>query len=360
MPHSAGIPGHRVTADELRRDGHLCQPLLSRLKAGRDQTAFEYLARETSLSTINDCIRSIPDQELTEFLVEQMLQAASLLSSEAYTGVAQIRDELRELAVTVTEKDPKVARVAYDRRVERLGQYFFALGRRLHQLEVFMAGCPLTGSAEQRRGRYGQRTRDLASDVRFLRSELSRWVRHFVPLNRKASLSEDPEFLEGRLDAVVDELGLRLREVHDTLNATLYEQLILFDLGLTRKELFHGDAENMVDLERLIDWLTGALELAKEYDESRRPEQLERVKALLFGFDPADFFSFSGLRESDQTLYVQCLDVLREYDAEGAGQENDPVQMFMLLTGDFIKGLRRHQQSAVQLDPQDPAGEFFR
>ncbi len=336
----------RITAGDLFRKGQLCQPLLERLNHGRDQAAFDYLAKETSLEVLNDCIRRIPDQQLTEFLLEQVLLTASLLSSEAFAGIEQIREELKEVGLSVAV-DPKRARVRYDHRVERLGQYFFALGRRLHQLEGAMASCPLTGSSEQLRGLYGQRVRDLGGDVRFMRQELSRWVRRFVPLKRdESSMSDDAEFLEGRLDAVVDELGLRLREVQETLNTTLYEQLLLIDDSLTRKKLFRRDPENVVDVGRLLDRLGNVMDRAKEFDEGRRTDQLERVKTLLREFEPKEYLSFSGLRDSDQALFLRCIEDLERYELSlDPGQEDDPIKVFLLLTADFISGLRRQHRA---------------
>lgn len=342
----------RITAGDLFKKGQLCQPLLERLNHGRDQAAFDYLAKETSLEVLNDCIRRIPDQQLTDFLMEHLLLTASLLSSEAFTGVEDIREELKELGLGVSA-EPKQSRVRYDRRVEKLGQYFFALGRRLHQLEVSMANCPLSGSAEQLRGLYGQRVRDLAGDVRFMRQELSRWVRRFVPLKRdEARADDDAEFLEGRLDAVVDELGLRLREVQETLNATLFEQLILIDPSLTRKKLFRRDPGNIVDVGRLLAWLGNVLDRAKEFDEGRRTDQLERVKTLLREFEPKEYLSFSGLRDSDQALFLRCIEDLDRYQPSGEpGLDDDPIKVFLLLTGDFIAGLRRqHRDSETDID----------
>ena len=341
----------RTTAGDLFKTGQLCQPLLERVNHGRDQVAFDYLARETSLEVLNDCIRRIPDQQLTDFLIEHLLMTASLLSSEAFTGVDEIREELKELSLGVSA-DPKQARARYDRRVEKLGQYFFALGRRLHQLEGSMANCPLTGSAEQLRGLYGQRVRDLAGDVRFMRQERSRWVRRFVPLKRdEARADDDAEFLEGRLDAVVDELGLRLREVQDTLNATLFEQLVLIDASLKRKKLFRRDPGNVVDVGRLLDWLGNALDRAKEFDEGRRSDQLERVKTLLREFTPKEYLSFSGLRGSDQALFLRCIEDLERYQLSAEPGQDDPIKVFLLLTGDFIAGLRRqHRDSESDID----------
>ena len=220
-----------------------------------------------------------------------------------------------------------------------------------------LAGCPLTGSAEQRRGRYGQRARDLAGDVRFMRLEQMRWVRRFVPLNREASRSaaDDATLLEGRLDAVVDELGLRLREIHETLSATIFEQLVLFDESLTRKRLFRRDAGNVGDVSVMVEWLAASLDAAREYDHGRQPEQLARLKNVLESFDPMQMLAVSGLRESEQQMFLRCVDEIRAFGGGATpGGDQDPVQLYLLLTGDFIKGLRR--QSPTDALPGDIFG----
>jgi hypothetical protein len=185
-----------------------------------------------------------------------------------------------------------------------------------------------------------------------MRQELSRWVRRFVPLKRdQAQTDDDAEFLEGRLDAVVDELGLRLREVQDTLNATLFEQLVLMDATLTRKKLFRRDPGNIVDVGRLLDWLGNVLDRAKEFDEGRRRDQLDRVKTLLREFEPKQYMSFSGLRESDQALFLHCVEDLERYQPTTELGQDDPIKVFVLLTGDFIAGLRRqHRDSESDID----------
>ncbi len=329
------------TAEHLYPRGEFCQPLLDLLNKGRDQAALDYLARETSLEVLSECLRKVPDQRLTAYLLEQFLLVGSMLSSAAFTAIENLRDELKALGLGASAEDPKDVLVLYDRRVEKLGKYFFALGRRLQQLEYFMESCPLTGSAEQLQGLYGQRVRDLAGDVRFIRQGLSRWVLRFVPLRRDPKSIEvaDLELIEGRIDAVVDELGLRLREVRETLNMTLYEQLLVIDPSLTRKQLFRGDAENIVDVGRLLDWLGNVLERAREFDNGRRPDQLDRVKTLLREFEPEQYVAFSGLRESDQDLFLRCIE-----DIES--EENDPTQVLILLTGDFIATLRRQYRDA--------------
>jgi heme oxygenase len=336
------------TAGDLLRGGQLCQPLRERLNQGRDQAAFDYLARETSLDVINDCVRRIPDQQITDYLLEQVFLTASLLSSEAYGSVASLREDLRALGNELPKENPDVARVEYDRKVEGLGQYFFALGRRLHQLEQFMLGCPLSGSGEHLRGRYGQRVRDLAGGVRFMRQELARWVRRFVPLNRDfVKGSVDLEMLTGRIEAVVDELELRLREVDEVLRATVLEQLVIFDPSLTRNRLFRHDLENVLDLGHLLDSLSNLFGRVQEFDEQRHPEQLERVKVLLKEFRPAQFLSFAGVRESEQVLFLRSIERLERYrPGEGPDEKEDPIKVFLLLTGNLIASLRRQHRSA--------------
>jgi hypothetical protein len=346
-PPSAG-----PTAGELLRHGSLCQPLLERLNHGRDQAAFDFLARETSFQVLNECVRVIPDQQITEFLLEQLFLKAALLSSEAFTGIEQIRGELRRLGDDGLSQEAASARSRYDRHVEKLGRHVFALSRRLHQLEQFMANCPLTGSGENLRGRYGQRVRDLAGDVRFMRQELSRWVRRFVPLKHQGrEATVDREFLEGRIDAVVDELGLRIREIRETLSASLFEQFVLFEPKLTKKDLFRRDPENVLDMGQLLDGLSNLFDRVKEFDEDRRPELLARVKTLLRDFKPEQFLSYSGVRESDQVLFLRSTeDLLRYAPAEsGAPESDDPIKVFLLLTGDLISSLRLQQRSRDEL-----------
>lgn len=351
--------GTGLTAGELLRKGKLCHPLLERLNRGRDQAAFEFFAQETSLDVLNDCIHRIPDQQITEYLVEQLFLKASLLSSEAFTGMEEIRRELKSSASRARSADPLVARSHYDRQVEKLGQHVFALTRRIHYLEQFMASCPLSGSGEQLRGRYGQRVRDLAGDVRFMRQELARWVRRFVPLKPKRAGAGhdggvDREFLVGRIDAVVDELGLRIREIHETLSASIFEQLAVFDPSLTRQRLFRRDLENVLDIGQLLDVLSNLFDRVKEFDEGRRQDQLSRVKTLLGDFRPEQFLSFSGVRESDQALFLQSIEDLLRYQPESAPasanaqDREDPIKVFLLLTGDLIASLRRQQRSRDQ------------
>ncbi|HXV62915.1 MAG TPA: hypothetical protein VEK15_19610 [Vicinamibacteria bacterium] len=319
---------------------------------GRDQAALEFLSRECSIDVLGRCVGRISDGDIVDYLLDQILVAASLLSSEAFTGIENIRKDLRLLGQNAIGKTSTAdLRVSYDRRVERLGQHFFALGRRLHQLEHLMATCPMTGSGETLRGRYGQRVRDLAGDVRFMRQELGRWVRRFVPLGGGASASTrvDSEFIVGRIDAVVDELGLRIREVGETLSTVLVEQLILFDASITRKMLFRRDLENVLDIGQLLDGLANLFDRVKAFEAERKPEQLARVKALLAGFRPDEFLSFSGVRESQQRIFLAAIDDLKRYQASEVRfrQGEDPIQVFLLVTGDLIAHLRRRHRSPV-------------
>ena len=342
----AARPPEVGARSHVPREG-LCPPLLERLDRGRDQAAFEFLARETSLDVVNGCLLRIPDQQITEYLLELIFLSSSLLTSEAFTGIEGIRRELKALPDRVKREDPRASRRAYDSRVEKLGRHFFALGRRLLQLEQFMTGCPLTGSGEQIRGRYGQRVRDLAGDVRFMRQELGRWVRRFVPLKRTGpgQGEVDREFLEGRIDAVIDELGLRIREVHETLSACLFEQLSVFDRTLTRQKLFRRDLENVLDLGQLLESLSNLFDRVQEFDEARRADQLARVKTLLEEFHPQQFLAFSGVRESDQVLFESSIEELKRYRLESFTEgEEDPIKVFLLLTGDVIASLRRQQR----------------
>lgn len=333
----------------VAREG-LCPALLQRLDRGRDQAAFEFLAHETNLQAVNRCLLRIQDEEITEYLLEVIFLGASLLTSEAFTGIEAIRRDLKALPDRMKREEARACLRAYDSRVERLGRHFFALGRRLLQLEQFMTGCPLTGSGEQLRGRYGQRVRDLAGDIRFMRQELGRWVRRFVPMKRPSGRGGegevvDRELLEGRIDAVIDELGLRIREVHETLSACLFEQLATFDRTLTRQKLFRRDLENVLDLGQLLDSLSNLFDRVKEFDEERRTDQLGRVKTLLQEFRPEHFLAFSGVRESDQALFLSSVEELKRHQpGPSTDEEEDPIKVFLLLTGDLIASLRRQQR----------------
>ena len=340
-------PAPASTPIDLLRAGRLSSPLRERLHNGRDHVAFEFLVAETRLDVLNDTIKLIADQEIASFLVDQIFQAASLLSSEAFSGIDGSRQELRSIGLETQHADPEDARRLYDRKVETLGQYVFALNRRVHQLESFMASCPLTGSGDNVRGIYGQRVRDLAGDVSFIRQELTRWVRKFVPLQKDLPQGGDSrEFLEGRIDAVVDELGLRMGAIQETLMSTLFEQLLIFDPTLTRQTFFRRHIENVVDMENLVNWLSDLLDEVQSFDSSREPEQLEAIKAGLRDFDPEEFPALVGVRESDQDLFIRFVEEMKRYDPEAlGGPKDDPAKVFILLIGDIVGSLRQRRNS---------------
>ena len=342
---------HPVVRDMLRK-GSLCTVLVDHLSEGREPAAFDYLFRETSLETLNQCLGEIRDQEVANYLLEGILLIAALLSSEAFVGVERNRRELKTLMVRSGE-DLAKARLAYDGHVEILGQYFFAVGRRLKEIESYLGSCPFTGSAEDLRGLYGQRVRDLAGDLKFLRLELDRWVRRFVPLEGDLPAgNEGREFLEARIGTVVDELGLRLKEVQESTGFVMFEQMKLFDATLTRKKLFRRDLENQLDLDRFLGWFGELIAKVRDYDEQRRPEQLQKVQVLLKDFRPDLFPTLAGVRESDHALFSSFVRRLQQYRHEQVGRNDDPVHPFLLLLGDVLKSLN---QRAGDHSPMDPS-----
>lgn len=317
----------------------LCKPLRLRLAEEGDRAAFEYLLHETSLDALNRCISKIRDQEIAEYLLDGLLLIGDLLSSEAFGGMGSIRERLKALETT-TRHDPAAARQLYDRLVESLGQHVFALGRRLHEIESFMERCPFTGSAEILRGFYGQHVRDQAGDVRFMRLEVNRWVRRFVPLQRDLPVDgEGRDFLEARIGAVVDELGLRMREIQESLNAVVFEQLHIFDDSLTRPQFFKRDLANLLDVQRLRRWLGELIVRTRDFDQGRTDARLEEVRTLLRSFEPAQFPALSGLRESDHAMLQQFAQQVLEYPFEGPRRSDDPIQPFLLLLGDVMSCL---------------------
>ncbi len=259
-------------------------------------------------------------------------------------------------------EDLSKARRVYDSYVEVLGQYLFAIGRRLQQTEAFFAGCPFSGSAEQMRGLYGQRVRDLAGDLRFLRMGLDRWVRKFVPLDGELPVGEEGrEFLEARITTVVDDLALRLKEVQESSSFVMFEQLTLFDETLTRKRFFKRDLENQLDLDHFLSWFGELISRVRDYDERRQPEQLEGIQFLLRDFHPEQFPALAGMRESDHILFSSFVQRLQTYrhrataqlkDAKEGGQTDDPVHPFLLLLGDLLSSLN---QRAAEHSPMDPS-----
>ncbi len=326
-------------------------PLSGPLSKTRDQAAFKYLFRETSLESIQQCLESIRDQEMVEFLEEGILKIATIMSSEAFTGLERCRRELKSLLPRVHEEATNARRI-YDRHVETLGQLTFALGRRLDQYEEFLSKCPFTGSAEQLRGLYGQKARDIGGDVHFLRQELNHWVKKFVPIRGELPEGEDGRlFLEGRISAVVDDLGLRLKEVQEVLSTAIHNQLCVFDGTLTRSRLFKKDIENFMDIDHLLSWITELLSRVKEYDAERHPEQLQIIKTLLRDFRPEKFPALSGVRESDQVMFSKFIPQVLHYKQGKKQQGDDPMHVFLLLLGDLVRNLKQAGAEASPLDP---------
>jgi hypothetical protein len=307
----------------------------------RHEAALKYLFKETSVELIRRCFARIRDQELSRYLQESVLQIAALLSSEAFTGLEQVRRELRAERTTVA-LHPGGARQLYEQHAELIGQLHFALSRRLGQFEDFLSACPFSGSSEVERGRYGQRVRDLAGDLRFLRLELQRWVNRAVPL--RGELPDGMEgraYLIGRVDAVVDDLGLRLKEIQEVLTGAIFDQLLLFDENLTRGKFFKKDLNNVLDTERLRTWLSELIGSVKDYDDRRQPEQLSRIKSLLREFDPEQFPTLSGVRESDHAMFLKLIPRILDYSHGPKQKGDDPIHVFVLLVGDMIRALPR-------------------
>jgi hypothetical protein len=305
----------------------------------RNQAALRYLFQETSIESIRRCFAKIRDQELSRYLQESVLRIAALLSSEAFTGLEQVRINLRAERTTVA-LDPLGARRLYERHAELIGQLHFALSRRLSQFEDFLSECPFSGSSEVERGRYGQRVRDLAGDLRFLRLELQRWVNRFVPL--RGELPDGMEgraYLIGRVDAVVDDLGLRLKEIQEVLTGAIFDQLLLFDGSLTRGKLFKRDLNNVLDTERLVSWLKELMSTVKDYDDRRQPELLRRIKSLLREFEPDRFPKLSGVRESDHAMFLNFIPRIRDYPHGPRQSGDDPIHLFLLLLGDMVRAM---------------------
>lgn len=340
---------HPVVQDMLKK-GSLCTVLVEHLSEGREPAAFDYLFRETSLETLNQCLSEIRDEEVANYLLDSILTIASLLSSEAFVGIERNRRELKTLMVRSGD-DLAKARLSYDGHVEILGQYFFAVGRRLKDIESFLGGCPFSGSAENLRGLYGQRVRDLAGDLRFLRMELDRWVRKFVPLDGDLPGGNGgKEFLEARIGTVVDELGLRLKELQESTCFVMFEQLSLFDATLTRKRLFRRDLENQLDLDRFLGWFGELMSRVRDYDVQRQPGQLQKIQELLRGFRPDQFPTLAGVRESDHALFCSFVERLRQYRHGQGGPQDDPVHPFLLLLGDVLKSLNQRSGDSLPMD----------
>jgi hypothetical protein len=344
-----GSANHPVVRQLLKK-GPLSEPLLRRFNDADDQAAFGYLFRETSLDVLNACLGRIRDQEVAEFLLDSMLQAAAVLASEAFAGIEQVQGSLRILQAEPPEELSR-ARLLYDRHVELLGQYVFALNRRLAQVEDFLSGCQFSGSGEEKRGHYGQKVRDLAGGLHFLRADLDRWVRRFVPLGRAQSEGEEGRaFLQARIATVVDDLGLRLKEIRENLEGAIFDQLVVFDPTLTRKQIFKRDLENLLDLQSFLEWLAELMRLVRLYDQERQPEMLEQVKTLLAGFRPERFPALGGIRESDQLLFTRSAGQILSYQPQSSAEREDPIHVFLLLLGDLEKGLKQRQAQSSPLE----------
>lgn len=298
-----------------------------------------------TLDVLNDCVRRIPEQDVTARFLDQLFQTGSLLSSESFTGIERIRASLKTLGRRAGAVDVAVARKRYDQEVERLGRCMFALGRRLHQLENDMAACPFSEQGDDLKSVYGRTVRQQAGDIGFLRQELNRWVHRFVPLKSDLPQGDDVlQFIGGRIDAVVDELGLRLSEIRDVLFAIVYQQLLLFDPSLTRQQLYRRDLDNLLDVGHLLEWLNEVFTELTRYDQSRSQDSLERVKSLLNDFDMERFPALAGVRESEQVLFLRSLERFRQYEPINELTDgDDPVKVLLLLFGDLIGSLRRAQ-----------------
>ena len=136
---------------------------------------------------------------------------------------------------------------------------------------------------------------------------------------------------------------MRSREVSETLSASLYQQLLIFDPSLVRKQLFQGDVENVLDVDYLLQSLSDLFDCIKSFDEDRDPEELDRFRGLLDSFRTDEFLAFAGIRESDQILFLRSIEDLKRYDPSsriGPG-EDDPIKVFLLLAGDLVATIRR-------------------
>lgn len=339
---------------ELERKGELNQALRQKLARTDEPAAFSYLVREITLEVLNDCLNKIRDEEVAIFVVDSAMLIASVLASEAFSGIERRQGELRAYRAAVP-LEPSKARQIYDRHVEELGRYVFALDRRLQQVEDYYSRCRFSGSAEVLRGRYGQCVRDLASGLRFLREDLNRWVRRFVPLEGElAAGDEGRRFLEARIDSVVDDLGLRLKEIREGLSSALFDQLSAFEPSLTRKQVFKCDLENLLDIDAFTAWLSELIQLVRRYDERREPETLALLKAQLTGFEADRFPALTGVRESDQRLFASCAERIRAHEPNAVLHAEDPIQVFLLLLGDLFKSLsqRQAQTASIEISPE--------
>lgn len=332
---------------ELLKKTPLNEVLLHRLTEVEEQAAaFNLLFREMSLDVLNQCLDRVLDEELAAFLLDSVLLIAAVLSSEALASIEQRQAALRALGEALPE-DAATARKLYDYEIEQLGSSVFALGRRLLTIEQGLAGCPFSGNADTQRGLYGQRARDLAGSLGFLRADLARWARRAVPLEKQLPEgAEGRRFLEARLSSVVDDLGLRIREVRESLGSALFDQLVVFQPALTRKQVFKRDLENVVELDSLLEKLAELIRLVQHYDQKREPAALEQVKAELSGFRPERFPALSGIRESDQQLLANAAANMAKLQSQGSVTDADasgPAHLLLLLLGDLFRNLKQRQ-----------------
>jgi hypothetical protein len=89
----------------------------------------------------------------------------------------------------------------------------------------------------------------------------------------------------------------------------------------------------------------------RDYDEQRRPEQLERVRTLLDSFQPEQFPALSGIRESDHAMFTRFIPQIMS-DRHCPGQKgDDPIHLFLLLMGDLVRTLNQTGAAASPFDP---------
>ena len=342
---SPSVPNDSREPRSVLRHVDLCQPLQKRIGNGRDQAAFVLLRREMSLAPLNDCLRRIPDQEITTRVVDQLFLMGSLLASEAYRGIEQIRAELKTVSDQASNAEARKIRRMYDEEVLSLGRFMFALGRRLHQVEKEMAACPFPEVGADLRAQFGRTIRQQSGDVAFLRQELHRWVHRFVPLQHDLVLDDQGlEFIKGRVSAVVDELGLRLDEIREVLFSTMFQQLSLFDPSLTRPRLFRRELDNVSNVEDLLEQTGLLFDQLQLYDETRDADALMNLQVSLRDFDLERFPALSGIRDSERILLSQTMEAFQSHQPLASKRSgDDPLKVLMLLFGDLIRNLKRSQ-----------------
>jgi hypothetical protein len=349
-PVSSGSAVSHPLVRDLLRKGPLNNLLLERLTDIDGQNAaLTLLFREISLETLNQCLTGVSDQELATFLLDSILLTTAVLSSEAFFSIEQRQTALRALQAALPD-DIALARRLYDREVEELSRSVFALSRRLLEVEQGLNDCPFSGSSDTLRGLYGQRARDLAGSLGFLRADLGRWVRRSVLLGKELPQGgEARAFLEARLRSVVDDLGLRLREIRENLGSAIFDQLATCEPGLTRKQVFKRDLENVVELDSFLERLGELLRLVERYDQNRAPELLAELKTQLSDFRPERFPALSGIRESDQQVLASAAERIQAQDPSEPSSAEDPAQLLLLLLGDLFRNLKQRQMQDAWL-----------